>query len=226
MTAATPKRWIRYSKAYRGKGVYHKPEGSGSPSFEHLHPLHPLELSSRAEFLELSHAVKEQSCHRSPWWWLSPAGVRRAALGAVMSAAGAAEAGIVLVTTELGLQDQVTVGKVGLVHTLSAQVHSVTHSSCSQAKGEPAVNLSSDCYSFPKDITCSCFLHPTTSKFSPTSGRRWWVSRWNRHLWWDTREGRRDYPLCKDSWMVSKVQLQIMQPTIWSTNYGIFASES
>lgn len=130
----------------------------------------------------------KQSCHRSPWWWLSPTGVRRAALGAVMSAAGAAEAGIVLVTTELGLQDQVTVGKVGLVHTLSAQVHSVTHSSCSQAKGEPAVNLSSDCYSLPKDIACSCFLHPTTSKFSPTSGRRWWVSRWNRHLCWDTRK--------------------------------------
>lgn len=108
----------------------------------------------------------------SLWWWLSPAGVRGAALGAVAGAAGAAEAGIVLVTTELGLQDQVTVGKVGLVHALSAQVHNMTHSSCGQTKGEPAVNLSSDCYSIPKDTACSCFLHPTSSKFSPTSRRR------------------------------------------------------
>lgn len=96
----------------------------------------------------------------SPWPWLSPAGVCGAALGAVASAAGTAEAGIVLVTTELGLQDQVTVGKVGLVHALSAQVRNVTHSSCSQAKGEPAVNLSSDCYSLPKDTACSSFFYP------------------------------------------------------------------
>lgn len=90
-----------------------------------------------------------------------------AALGVVASAAGAAEAGIVLVTAELGLQDQLTVGEVGLVHALSAQVRNVTHGSCSQAKGEPAVNLSSDCYFLPKDTARSCFLHPTGSTFSP-----------------------------------------------------------
>lgn len=36
-------------------------------------------------------------------------------------AAGAAEAGVILVAAELGLQDQITVGELGLVHTLPAE---------------------------------------------------------------------------------------------------------
>lgn len=60
---------------------------------------------------------------------------RRAGLRLVARAAGAAEAGVVLVTAELGLHDQVAVGEVWLVHALSAQVH-VIHSCCSQAKGK------------------------------------------------------------------------------------------
>lgn len=75
-----------------------------------------------------------------PWRRLSPTVTRRAGLLLVASAASAAEAGVVFVTAELGLQDQVTVGEVRLVHALSAQVHNVIHSSCSQAKGEAAVN--------------------------------------------------------------------------------------
>lgn len=65
---------------------------------------------------------------------------RRAGLRSVARAASTAEAGVVFVTAELGLQDQVAVGEVGLVHALSAQVHDVIHRSCSQAKGEAAVN--------------------------------------------------------------------------------------
>lgn len=61
---------------------------------------------------------------------------RRAGLRLVVRAASAAEAGVVLVTAELGLHDQVTVGEVWLVHALSAQVHNVIHSCCSQAKGK------------------------------------------------------------------------------------------
>lgn len=159
-----------------------------------------------------------------------------AALGTVASAAGTAEAGIVLVTTELGLQDQVTVGKVGLVHALSAQVRNVTHSSCSQAKGEPAVNLSSDCYSLPKDTACSCFFYPPTPVLNlvqhqegdvefqdetDTSGEIQEENAVSRE-----RRDYSTYPLGRDSWMVSKVQLQITQPTIWPTNYGILASGS
>lgn len=46
----------------------------------------------------------------------------------VARAAGTAEAGVVLITAELGLHDQATVGKVRLVHTFSAQVHNMIHS--------------------------------------------------------------------------------------------------
>lgn len=51
----------------------------------------------------------------------------------VARAARAAEAGVVFVTAELGLQDQVTVGEVGLVHALSARVHNVIHRSARPA---------------------------------------------------------------------------------------------
>lgn len=100
---------------------------------------------------------------------VSPAVMRRAGLWLVARAASAAEAGVVLVTAELGLQDQVTVGQVWLVHALPAQVHDVVHSSCSQAKGEAAVNpppgLSlAGVISLPKDTAYSCFLHPASSK--------------------------------------------------------------
>lgn len=54
----------------------------------------------------------------------------------VARAAGTAEAGIVLVTAELGLHDQPTVGEVRLVHTFSARVHNVIRSCCSQVKGK------------------------------------------------------------------------------------------
>lgn len=66
--------------------------------------------------------------------------MRRAGLRLVARAGSAAEAGVVFVSAELGLQDQVAVGQVRLVHALSAQVHNVIHSSCSQAEGEAAVN--------------------------------------------------------------------------------------
>lgn len=37
-------------------------------------------------------------------------------------AASAAEAGVILIATELGLQDQITVGQLGLIDTLPAEV--------------------------------------------------------------------------------------------------------
>lgn len=59
---------------------------------------------------------------------VSPAAMRRAGVWLVAGAAGAAEAGVVLVSTELGLHYQAAVGEVRLVHTVSAQVHNVIHS--------------------------------------------------------------------------------------------------
>jgi len=56
----------------------------------------------------------------------------QAGLGLVASAAGAAEAGVVFISAELGLQDQATVGEVGLVHAGAAQAHDVVCSGCSQ----------------------------------------------------------------------------------------------
>lgn len=50
-------------------------------------------------------------------------------------AAGAAEAGVVLVAAELGLQDQITVGELGLVHTLPAEVPGVAGRRCGSNRG-------------------------------------------------------------------------------------------
>lgn len=134
------------------KEVCHKLEGGGSPTFEQLHPLHSipftLKLSSRAQLPEQFQAVKEfrlpvvtgHLCFDVAMEVCVTRGERRSGLRLVARAASAAEAGVVFVTAELGLQDQVTVGKVWLVHALSAQVHDMIHSSCSQAKGEAAVN--------------------------------------------------------------------------------------
>lgn len=66
----------------------------------------------------------------------SPTAMRRAGVRLVARAAGTAEAGVVLITAELGLHDQATVGKVWLVHTSSVQVHNMIHSCCSQVKGK------------------------------------------------------------------------------------------
>lgn len=135
--------------------VYNKLESGGSPTFEQSHSLPVIQFtllsfSSLAELPEQSDAGRGQSSdmqphNRSPVFdvateCLSPVVTRRAGPWLGARAASTAEAGVVLVAAELGLQDQVTVGKVGLVHALTAQVHNAIHSSCSQAKGEEAVH--------------------------------------------------------------------------------------
>lgn len=141
----------------RGKEVCNKLEGGGSPpTFEQLHPLHsaqftllsvPVGQSSQNSFMQQKDSVPTsrlaQVTCTFPWRQrcLLPAVRSRTGLRSVARAAGAAEAGVVLVAAELGLQDQVAVGEVWLVHALSARVHNMIHSHCSQAKGEAAVNM-------------------------------------------------------------------------------------
>lgn len=139
------KKWIATASHTAGKReVYNKLECGGSPTFEQLHSLPSvqftlLSFSSPAELPEQFDAGRGQSsdmqpCNRSPVLAVaagcpSPTVTRRAGRRLGARAASAAEAGVVLVAAELCLQDQITVGEVGLVHALTAQVHNAIHSS-------------------------------------------------------------------------------------------------
>lgn len=118
--------------------------------------------SSQNSFMKEKDKVQTSSLiihHLWLWRCQSPTVTRGPVLRLVARAAGAAEAGVVLVPAELGLQDQVAVGEMWLVHALSAQVRNVVHSSCSQAEGEAAVNT------LPGLILSFCLPPKTHSSF-------------------------------------------------------------
>lgn len=82
--------------------------------------------------------------------------------------AGTAEAGVILIATELGLQDELTVGQLRLIHAIPARVPRLGGQCCKTTRGKERVRklltisfLKSDTVAvrFPQNAVALTFQH-------------------------------------------------------------------